>query len=719
LPSTELARRQPQHTNALTRAITAPARGLKALTQMVFGATGGVMWRFMPRTRFDYAREVGDGMASSLIMACCLWIARTFPEAPIQIVDQDGEAITPHPLTALLRKPNPFFSGIAMWMATLISWVLDGNAYWVKVRNGVGNVIELWYVPHWMMEPVTDDPNVFITKYRYAVGGEVILLDTSEVVHFRYGLDPRNPRKGLSPLGSLFREVFTDDEAANFAASLLRNCGIPGLIVSPDGNGPPPGDDDVKATKEYVAEEFGGDRRGTPLVMSGPTKVEQFGFNPEEMQVTALRRVPEERVTAVLGLSAMVVGFGAGLERSTFANYAEAREAAYESNIIPTQRLMAEDLRNQLLIPDYQDGQDAGNEVAFDLRTVRVLQDDRNKEADRAQALYDGGTITRAESRRMVGLEATDEDEVYKVGIATTLVPASEVTATQLTGSDAVKARKPRGAKARDGDDARLADRLVEAFGRDRDRVEPVLAQEIELDLDGLGRKAADEYESRAVKMNGRHTKDSSSDESLVEQIIGALNLAEWKDTQLKQRLEAQWLRVAGMTVDTINTVTELGVMLPDPVQKQILDEGGSRRGLIDIEQQTKDAILRAIADGREAGDGPLEIARRIRSQVPAGRFVNAGSKYRAELIARTETLSAQRYSSLAAYKQSPNVTAIYVSDGLLADSDDECVALDGSIVSFEEADSLALDEHPLGTRSFSPVVGSAADTAAANSLAA
>jgi hypothetical protein len=83
--------------------------------------------------------------------------------------------------------------------------------------------------------------------------------------------------------------------------------------------------------------------------MTGKTKVEQFGFSPEQLLLRELRRIPEERVTAVLGVPAIVAGLGAGLDRSTFTNMAEAREAAYESGIIPTQRIIAEDIRFQLL----------------------------------------------------------------------------------------------------------------------------------------------------------------------------------------------------------------------------------------------------------------------------------------------------------------------------------------------------------------------------------
>lgn len=701
MASKELTVRR-QH-SPVRRFASAPARGLKALTRMVFGANAGLVWRFLPRSQFDYEREIGDGMQSSVLMAPILWMARTFPEAPLIVLDADGEEVERHPMVQKLRRPNPFYSGIALWMATLISWIIDGNGYWIKIGNQAGTgIAELWYAPHWTMQPKSDKPDVFITHYNYTVGGQVIRLETDEVVHFRYGLDPKNPRKGLSPIGSLLREIFTDDEAAAFTASLLRNLGIPGLIVSPEAGAGAPSPEDVQATKEYVDEEFAGDRRGKPLVMSGATKVQQFGFSPEQMQMREIRRIPEERVTAILGMPAVVVGLGAGLDRSTFANYKEAREAAYESNIIPSQRLFAEELRHQLL-PDFED-QPEPFEVAFDLRQVRVLQDDRNNEAERVSRLYTAGVIVRAEARKAIGEEVTDNDNVYAVPITTVITPADEAGAPpRPTDDDTAKRRQAR-IKARQQD---ISDRLISQFAKDRDVLWPVFATELETDLDGLGRNAADAYE----RIEPKHRKAADTgDSTVVAEIVGALEIGDWKDKTLRARLQTQYLRTAGATVDTINLVTELGVMLPDPVQQKIIEAGGSRQGLIDIDEQVKDAIFRALADGREAGDGPVAIARRIRQYVPAGRFVNAGPKYRAELIARTETIVAQRLSSIAAYRATDTVKACEIRDGLLADSDAECEARDGDVVSFDDAESLALSEHPLGTLAFSPVVATAGD---------
>jgi hypothetical protein len=86
-------------------------------------------------------------------------------------------------------------------------------------------------------------------------------------------------------------------------------------------------------------------------------------------------------VTAVLGIPAIVAGLGAGLDRSTFTNMAEAREAAYEAGLIPMQRILGEDIRFQLLA-DFGDDPFAFR-FGFDLSKVRVLQEDLYRQAQR------------------------------------------------------------------------------------------------------------------------------------------------------------------------------------------------------------------------------------------------------------------------------------------------------------------------------------------------
>lgn len=433
-------------------ALGAPARGVRRLASMVFRRNP--MRLFMvPRSNYDYAAAVGDGTRSSTVMAPLLWMMRAFPEAPPSLcreqADGQDEPITDHEMLRLLRRPNPFFSGPVLWMATLADYVVDGNAYWLKIRDKGGQVRELWWAPRWMVEPKGDE-STFISRYEYRPGGgaDMIPFSVDDVVHFRFGADADDARKGYSPLKSVLREVFTDEEAANFTASLLRNMGVPGIVVSPEV-GVTINDGDAEETKKYVKAMFTGDKRGEALVMTGATKIQQFGFSPEQLTLKELRRVPEERVSAVIGVPAIVAGLGAGLDRSTFTNYKEAREAAYEQAVIPLQRLMAEELWFQLL-PDFEDPETLWSwKAGFDLSNVRALQEDRFNLARRLDLGVRGGWILVSSAKRANGEKVLAGDDIYLRQMNLVAVPADGGDPTHYTpAKGAVKAAVARRASS-------------------------------------------------------------------------------------------------------------------------------------------------------------------------------------------------------------------------------------------------------------------------------
>ena len=135
-----------------------------------------------------------------------------------------------------------------------------------------------------MMEPAWDsEGNEFLTHYVYSPPGQrPIRIEPEEVLHFRFGFDPNNPRKGLSPLRTVMRELFTDAEAANWTASFLRNGAVPSIMVMPKENANIlQNDDDLKATKADLLASFTGDRRGEPMAIGAPVDIAQFGYNPE------------------------------------------------------------------------------------------------------------------------------------------------------------------------------------------------------------------------------------------------------------------------------------------------------------------------------------------------------------------------------------------------------------------------------------------------------
>lgn len=411
-------------TNAIARPFAAAGSLVTIVSGMIF-ARARSWGLLLSRTKFDYRSEVGDPATNSIVGAVVGWISRNFPEAPVRIIREDDPEGTPirrsqtgaGAMLRLLERPNAFYSGVLQWMATIVDFVTDGNAYWLKVRNDSGRVVALWWIPQQMLEPrwPLDDPKVFIGWYEYTVDGVVYGIDPRNVVHFRNGIDPANTRKGRSPLKALFREIFTDEEAASFTASLLRNLGVPGVVIAPSNTvGGQHLDADAEAVKTKFMDKFGGDKRGEPLVFTAPTDVKVLSWSPQAMDLKALRRIPEERISAVLGVHPAVTGLGAGLDRSTFTNMGEANKGAYGQGVIPLQRLIAAELEVQLL-PDFVgDGIDT-LDVYFDASVTAAMAEAASDVWKRAQSAATVGLIMRSAFKRMVGLpvSADGSDDVY------------------------------------------------------------------------------------------------------------------------------------------------------------------------------------------------------------------------------------------------------------------------------------------------------------------
>jgi len=127
------------------------------------------------------------------------------------------------------------------------------------------------------------------------------------MIHLRQNVDPNNMRKGLAPLRGVLREIAGDEAAGQYTAALLHNMAVPGVILSPrDDQMGGPTREEAEAIAEMYKEKFGGKNRGAPMVLSGAMNVEVVSFSPDQMKLAELRRIPEERVSAVLGVPAVL-----------------------------------------------------------------------------------------------------------------------------------------------------------------------------------------------------------------------------------------------------------------------------------------------------------------------------------------------------------------------------------------------------------------------------
>lgn len=693
-----------------------------------------------PKGRIDYSRTVGDGRGNSMLMASVLWAARNFPEAPLAMeqIKQGGKGNTPlpdHEMIKLVANPNPHYPGELLWNGTIVDWMF-GNAYWRKIRGPYNKVVQLWWLPSQLVEPKWGSTKSFIDyyEYKYDAGEEPERIDPKDIVHFRNGIDPKNTRKGLSPLGALMREIFTDEEAAAYTATLLNNLGVPGMIISPGSDTGKIAPEDTEVIKAEAENRFTGNNRGRAMVLSGKALVQLLSFNPEQMQLRTVRTIPEERVTAIIGIPAIVVGLGAGLQRSTFSNFAEAREAAYESFMIPNQRMLSAQLRIQLL-PDFVAVPDQYR-VFFDLSQVRVLQTDENEIHNRAQNNLKSGLVMLDEARDAVGLSPlpNKQGQLFYVPASLTPTPPEELWTEPEPVPAALANANPPGLPQTGPD---LPEKPPQTEEEPPDASQPQKGRILAFDVAykaNIPKRTSRQIERLRARIAGRTERSLISyftkqrnrviarlEENLkavadAEVIVKENNLdlekyrvslkqlagddifdVEEAARTLTELLNAQYLKALDGMQTMIEDALDISFELDDARSREFLKDAGKEiRG---ISEQTLGAVRAAVIEGQELGEGVDELAARIRN-LPA--FNSA----RAKTVARTELGHATNTAALYVYEGSSVVVGVQIFDG---EEHAPCAEVNGKILLLQEAKIFPTLGHPNCVRAFGAVVDKAA----------
>lgn len=604
------------------------------------------------------ARRGSD--ANSAVFACLQVIATAIAEPELKVYRvKAGERVEldDAPIADLLKRPNDHMT-LDMLLSYLSNCLhIDGNGYWRKLRAGdadSGNVVELWPISPARIEPKTQSGSGdFISYYRYYLRpGRYEDLAPENIVHFRMGLDDRDHRLGCSPLKRLAREVSSDEQATRYADRLLANFAVPGLSVEFPADADALSPEEADELKTRIAAKYSGDNLGAVSVMSPGAKLSTHGFSPEQMDLKVLHRVPEERIAAVLGVPAIVAGLGAGLDRSTYSNFSEAREAFTEMKLVPSWRQIAATITLQLLV-DFTS--ERGAVVDFDINDVRALGDDEDKKAVRLKTYVDAGILTKDEARAEIGREPLPERP------APAALPTPESRGRPVLIRALPLARKS-------------LDDLPGAYEGLRDDKLPDWEGELRAFLEAQLRRV------NAALRAGADTADG-----LVAEGEAAL-LGE-----VLQPLQSALLpEVHGLVV------AELGVAfdLDDPATRQYLRSAGSN--IVGITDTTREAVRAALTEGQAAGEGVSQLAARLRA-------LPAFNDRRARTVARTELGHASNLAALANYRASGVVVGVRVFDG---DYDGACQAMNGRVFSLGQEPATL--QHPNCRRAFAPITDAA-----------
>lgn len=657
--------------------------------------------------------EGGD--SNSAVFACLMAIALSYPEPTIGVYRRRAgrEYLIPeHPLSRLLEKPTPNgeFSMEDLWFWK--AWVshIDGNAYWLKVRSGnaeTGNVVELWPVSPYLMTPVTEKDNRgkpldWISYYRMRTGPgpkDFEPVPVNNVIHFRLGVDDRDTRKGLSPLKRLVRQITTDEEADKFTDALLRNMGIPGLVFTP-GEGIDIDEDDANRIKAKFREKFGGENRGDVAVLSQDTKVQQFGFSPEQMDMSILHRIPEERISAAIGIPALLAGLGAGLDRATLANARELREFFTENRLVPLWRSDAARL-NASLKPDFTS--DPNVFIRFDLTNVRALQEDEDKKYTRLNLGVLGKWIKRNEARADVGLEPVEgwdeEDE-----------KPAPLPAPQFDNQNGPQGQPPKmlvdGHLVYNAIETKVSRAQLARIIDEKRRIRASVAGKAETAVDAWFDDLAEAVIGAAAKKDDRVKAHRPNGHNGTALAVKDLTVTDW-DRLMAQLFQQQavgldnvlnryTLDVIKLTWPLMNLELQSDAQFAenDPIVQRTLEDAG--KNIPDMLETTRQALTDFLKTAYADGQPIEEIADGVRGLIEE-TYANRG-----QAIARTEIGRGQNQATGDRFAAA-GVKHVLVFDNGFDNSHEFCRRVDGKVVSLEWSRRNSL-QHPNCVRAFGAV---------------
>jgi len=385
--------------------------------------TSQIVYPFNTDTGFFSGANEMSPEGNSAALACLNVLGTAFSEPPLCVylnTPEGKEKIIDHPTTKLYANPSPYLSSslLSQYITSAVS--VSGDAFILKLRSDSGEVLELCPLVPEMVE-VKGSKEELITHYIYKQKGQYLHIEREDMIHLRERIDPRNHRRGLSPLRAVMVEILGDAAASQMAAALVKNTGVPSVVISPKNELSMTGEE-AESIADTFGRRFGGENRGRPLVISGgEVDIKTLSFSPKDLEIGQLRNVNEERISAVLGVPAILAGLGAGLESATYSNVRELREFFTEQKLIPMWRSIANDFTNQLL-PDFETNENYYME--FDLSDVRALSQDEDAAMQRVVQGFNAGFLTINEARQATQFAPMDSGDSFVRQMGQVEVPA-------------------------------------------------------------------------------------------------------------------------------------------------------------------------------------------------------------------------------------------------------------------------------------------------------
>ena len=314
-----------------------------------------VLRRLNGDTEFSRTQLLSQYGKSLYVFACVSKIAEKCSSIDLElfrVLNSRGEMkeIQTHPALDLLYKPNPFQTKSEFFKITFINKLLTGDAFWAKIRNKGGKVVELWNLRPDMMTVISDPVN-FVKAYKFVKNdGTEVIFDPEDIVHIK-APDPLSQYLGMSPLRPAKYRIDTESYATKYQRDFFLNQARPDAIIKNSQT------DLTAEQKEDIREGWnkrheGIGRNSKIAILEGGLEYQQISISQREMDYIESMRFTRDDILVAFKVPKPIVAVTDDVNR---ANAETAMVIFLSENINPEMDALIEKVDEELISEDFGD----------------------------------------------------------------------------------------------------------------------------------------------------------------------------------------------------------------------------------------------------------------------------------------------------------------------------------------------------------------------------
>lgn len=309
-----------------------------------------------------------------------------------------------HPALDIIRDINPYSNQWEFFYTLALSMQFYGNSYFQKVRDGSGNVSELWLAPAQNMIIVQGDTlDNFIDHYKWGEAlGKTIIFDPNDILDFMIPGVGNSQVYGTSKIEITWDYINMMESSLAFQKAICDNVGRPDFILSAEAS--KTSSDDIKRIeRKWNDKHFGPSQAGKMAYTPGKIKIDvlprtEFNFDTDEALIRAISTgfsVPEHLI----------------LKSSPISANASQQDRDYKEYTIDSYLSMIEEVLNEDFLSEFgMEGREQDLFFAFD----PIIKEDEEFLQKTNVENYNSGITNLNEARGNIGLDPVEGGDEFK-----------------------------------------------------------------------------------------------------------------------------------------------------------------------------------------------------------------------------------------------------------------------------------------------------------------